>query len=68
MIPVDEIKKKTKDFFLTYLINKESLFGSFAKGEQTDSCDIDLICEDDLSDVFRLLIKGNEVLIYEKPR
>lgn len=95
MITVNEIKNKTKDVFMQYPVNKVSLFGSFARGEQNDNSDIDfviqesdlglleiaslrqklmhllgvnidLVCESDLSDVFRFLIKSDEVLIYEK--
>ena len=97
MMTIDEIKDKSSKIFLNYPIGAVSIFGSYAKGLQTEDSDvdmllknsnlglldmsrmqqqlsstlgkkIDLICEDDLSDVFRFLIHDEEVLIYEKQR
>ena len=95
MLTIDDIKEKSKNVFMMYPINKVALFGSYAKGLQTEDSDIDmvikdsnigiltasnikqqllsvfdenvdLVSEDDLSDVFRFLIKDEEVIIYEK--
>ncbi len=95
MLTIDEIREKSKQVFMMYPVNKVALFGSYAKGLQTEDSDIDLVIkesdvgiltvsnikqklssmfarnvdlvsEDDLSEVFRFLIKDEEVIIYEK--
>ena len=95
MLTIDEIREKSKQVFMMYPVNKVALFGSYAKGLQTEDSDIDLaikesdvgiltvsnikqklssmfarnvdlVSEDDLSEVFRFLIKDEEVIIYEK--
>jgi len=97
MLTIDEIREKSKQVFMMYPVNKVALFGSYAKGLQTEDSDIDLVIkesdvgiltvsnikqklssmlarnvdlvsEDDLSEVFRFLIKDEEVIIYEKQR
>ncbi len=97
MITINEIRNKTRDVFIKYPINRVSVFGSYARGEQTDGSDvdfvihdssigflemaglreqlksllgtnIDLICDSDVSDVFKSIIKRDEVVIYEKQR
>ena len=97
MTTMDEIKLKSQSVFAGYPIRKVSVFGSYAKGMQTDNSDvdmvihdsdlgileianliqqltdvlkvnIDLVSDDDLSDVFKFLIKDEEVVIYEKQR
>jgi predicted nucleotidyltransferase len=95
MLTIDEIREKSKSVFMMYPVNRVALFGSYAKGLQTEDSDIDLlikdsdigiltastirqqllsvfaknvdlVSEEDLSDVFKFLIKDEEVIIYEK--
>lgn len=97
MMTIDEIREKSSDVFKMYPVNTVMLFGSYAKGDQTENSDIDmivknsdlgflemsrirqqlsskigkkidLISEEDVSDVFRFLIQDEDVLIYEKQR
>ena len=97
MISIKEIRDKSADVFNLYPINKVFLFGSYARGEQTEGSDIDmliadskvnildisnlrqslsdifnvkvdLVCENEVSDVFKFLISDDEVLIFEKSR
>ena len=96
-VDIDEIREKSSDVFKMYPVNTVMLFGSYAKGDQTENSDIDmivknsdleflemsrirqqlsskigkkidLISEEDVSDVFRFLIQDEEALIYEKQR
>mgnify|MGYP003548465915 CR=1 FL=1 len=39
------LKEKKEEFFSEYQLVKLGLFGSYARGEQTDNSDIDLIVE-----------------------
>ena len=95
MLTIEDIKKQSKEVFMMYPVKRVSVFGSFAKGQQTEESDIDMIIrdsdigildisnmqqqlsdlfhikidlveEDDLSEVFKFLIKDDEVVIYEK--
>ncbi|MBR1743593.1 MAG: nucleotidyltransferase domain-containing protein [Lachnospiraceae bacterium] len=95
MITIEDIKKQSKEVFRMYPVKRVSVFGSFAKGQQTEESDIDMLIrdsdigildisnmqqqlsdlfhmkidlveEDDLSEVFKFLIKDDEVVIYEK--
>ena len=95
MLTIEDIKKRSKEVFRMYPVKRVSVFGSFAKGQQTEESDIDMIIrdsdigildisnmqqqlsdlfhikidlveEDDLSEVFKFLIKDDEVVIYEK--
>ena len=95
MITIEDIKKQSKEVFRMYPVRRVSVFGSFAKGQQTEESDIDMLIrdsdigildisnmqqqlsdlfhmkidlveEDDLSEVFKFLIKDDEVVIYEK--
>ena len=97
MPTIDEIKTKSNSVFAEYPVKKVSLFGSYAKGEQTNTSDIDMVIHDselgilelsnliqqltevlernvdlvsyeELSDVFKFLIKDEEIVIYEKQR
>lgn len=94
-ISLEEIRTVTGQIAKEYNINKIYLFGSYARGEETDSSDIDMLISSDtldilsmsrlkqqltdvfdtevdvvsdtsVSDVFRFLIKDDEILIYEK--
>ncbi len=95
MITIEDIREKSKAVFNRYPVKKVSVFGSYAKGDQTKESDIDflikdsnisllelsglkqllsetfntsvdLVCENDLSDIFKFLIRDDEVMIYEK--
>ena len=95
MLTIDNIEKKSKEVFALYPIKKVTLFGSYAKGEQTEDSDIDMLVkesdlslltlsrikqeltevfnkkvdlmgESDISDIFKFLIRDEEVVIYEK--
>ncbi len=46
MPTIDEIKTKSNSVFAGYPIKKVSLFGSYAKGEQTNASDIDMVIHD----------------------
>ena len=41
------ISNKLKTFFLAYPVEKAWLFGSYARGEETDSSDIDILVKFD---------------------
>jgi|UPI0005D2B6DA predicted nucleotidyltransferase len=97
MLTINGIEERAKQVFSAYPVNEVSLFGSYARGSQTEDSDIDflikksdlslltiskikqdlisvlgekvdLVSESDISDVFRFLIKDDEVIIYEKSR
>ena len=63
---IEEIIALLKPILLSFNIKRASLFGSFVKGKETDSSDIDLLVEFDegksLFDLIRLEMKIEEVL------
>lgn len=44
-ISLDKIKEKTRPIFIDYPVRKAILFGSYAKGKETSSSDIDLFID-----------------------
>ncbi len=46
MITIEEIKKQSREVFMMYPVRRVSVFGSFAKGQQTEESDIDMLIRD----------------------
>lgn len=44
---IDEIKNLLEDIFKKYDVKSVTLFGSYARGEQVDKSDIDLVVDSD---------------------
>ncbi len=42
---IEQIKQKTAPIFKNYGVKKAYIFGSYAKGEQTDDSDVDIIVD-----------------------
>ena len=60
---INYIISNKKNFAQQYHINKIGLFGSFARGEENDKSDIDLIIEFDpqIDDIFDVKFKLSEI-------
>lgn len=52
------LKQQIADYFKTQPVLKAWLFGSFARGEQTETSDVDILFEPDMSQRFSLLTLG----------
>ena len=63
---IEEIASLIKPILLSFEIKRASLFGSFAKGNDTETSDVDLLVEfsegKSLFDLIRLEMKIEEVL------
>ena len=46
MLTIEDIKKQSKEVFMMYPVKRVSVFGSFAKGQQTEESDIDVLIRD----------------------
>lgn len=54
----ENVSKQIAEYFKTQPVLKAWLFGSFARGEQTEESDVDILFEPDMSQRFSLFTLG----------
>lgn len=52
---IDEIKEKLNNVFQKYNLKKAYIFGSYARGEATDTSDVDILIDTADSDIISLI-------------
>ena len=59
----ENVSKQIAEYFKTQPVLKAWLFGSFARGEQTEESDVDILFEPDMSQRFSLFTLGEIDLV-----